>query len=233
MFTRSKSVHKFIVLASFLLAGGQNLFPADGPASGVLAGSATLHGTTSAFVVDPKNSSVVYAATSRGLFKSMDGGNNWLPTKLTTALNALVVDRANPSIMYAATSGKGVFKGIDSGSTWTESGLPNAEVKTVLVLSDSGVFAGVFYGGLQKSTHCGSKWIDAGISDKYVNELAADSSKPSVVYAATGGGPGRRAPMRGVTWTKTNLSGQVRSCGGHSAPKARYAVRRSSWRSYV
>src|SRR3954467_7236119 len=178
MFTRPQSVHRLIVFAS-LLAGSQNLFPADGSANGVPTGSTPVHGTTSAFVVDPKNSSVIYAATSRGLFRSTDGGNNWSPTKLTAPLNSLAVDRANPSVMYAATSGKGVFKSVDGGSTWMESGLPNAEVKAVLV-SGSVVLAGVFEGGLQKSTDGGSKWSDASIGDKYVNALAADSSKPSV-----------------------------------------------------
>src|SRR5579872_4763644 len=105
----SKTVHTLIWSAALLLLGGsRNLFSDDRSANAGLMGPAPFHGTAAAFVIDPKNRSVIYAATSRGLFKSTDGGANWSPTKLTAGVNALVLDPANPSIMYAATSGKGV-----------------------------------------------------------------------------------------------------------------------------
>jgi hypothetical protein len=112
----SKSVHKLVLYAAFLFAapaGRHNLLAFDDSANPVSKGATPVHGTTSAFVIDPKNGSIVYAATSRGLFKSIDGGANWSPTALTAGVNALAVDPTNRSIMYAATSGRGVFKSVD------------------------------------------------------------------------------------------------------------------------
>jgi photosystem II stability/assembly factor-like uncharacterized protein len=106
--------------------------------------------------------------------------------------------------MYAATSGKGVFKSVDAGTTWMQSCLPNMEVKTLLVQSGSTLFAGIFDGGLQKSVDSGAKWSDAGVGEKYVNALASDTSKPTVVYAGVGGGM-LKSIDGGATWSKTSL----------------------------
>jgi len=192
---------------AFLLAasiGGQKLLAFDGPANAASQLPKTVHSTITAFVIDPKNGASVYAATSRGLYKSTDGGAHWSPTALTAGINALTVDPANRSIMYAATSGKGVYKSVDGGTTWTESGLPKMEVKAVLVQSGPTVFAGIFDGGLQKSMDSGAKWSDAGLGEKIVNALASDPSKPSVLYAGVGGGIAKSIDG-GATWAKTAL----------------------------
>jgi photosystem II stability/assembly factor-like uncharacterized protein len=204
----SKPVHNFIVYTAFLFAipaGSHNLLGFDDTANPVSRVSSAVHKTTSAFVIDPKNTSIVYAATSLGLFKSTDGGAHWSPSALTAGLNALAVDPSNRSVMYAATSGKGVFKSVDAGATWTESGLPKMEVKAVLVESGSTIFAGVFDGGLQKSVDSGTNWSDAALGEKFVNALASDTSKPSVVYAGGGGGI-LKSIDGGATWSKTSLA---------------------------
>jgi len=118
-------------------------------------------------------------------------------------VNALAVDPFNRSI-YAATSGKSVFKSVDGGTTWIEAGLPGLEVKTILVQSASTVLAGALDGGLQKTTDGGAKWIDTGAGEKYINALAADPSRPSLVYAAVGSGL-LKSVDGGTTWAKTNL----------------------------
>src|SRR5262249_14149619 len=91
----------------------------------------------SALVVDPNNSGTVYAGifsvywTSTGwvhdapsLFKSTDGGTNWiradsgLPTNLSGYM-ALTADARNSNTLYAASGDSSqVYKTTDGGTTW-------------------------------------------------------------------------------------------------------------------
>jgi photosystem II stability/assembly factor-like uncharacterized protein len=63
-------------------------------------------------IIDPRNTSILYAGTSTGVLKSTDGGTNWsvVNSGLTTlGVNTLAVDARNTSTLYAGTSGGGVF----------------------------------------------------------------------------------------------------------------------------
>jgi hypothetical protein len=71
----------------------------------------------------------VYAGTGGfGVFKSTNGGANWVPSStgiVTNAgvpsglINALATDPTRPNILYAATSSSGVFRTINGGANWT------------------------------------------------------------------------------------------------------------------
>ena len=45
----------------------------------------------------------IYAATNIGLFRSDDGGANWLPTTLTDAADSVITDPQVPGTVYALT----------------------------------------------------------------------------------------------------------------------------------
>jgi photosystem II stability/assembly factor-like uncharacterized protein len=72
--------------------------------------------------VDPTDSSTIYAATQRGLFKSTDGGENWTGADSGLAANTsfpfpmIAIDPLTPSTLYAAT-GHGVFKSTDAAQS--------------------------------------------------------------------------------------------------------------------
>lgn len=95
-------------------------------------------GYITAIAVDPKTPSIVYAATSCGLFKTSDGGTLWRavlagacpvvwseasfpapgpfgPWQLAGVARALALDPSNPSIVYS-----GRLKSEDAGATWKE-----------------------------------------------------------------------------------------------------------------
>src|SRR5207302_2057052 len=74
--------------------------------------------------IDPQNSWRVYAvvhdlSTRRGgvLFKSLDGGANWIDSGLTLGVFAsfLVINAQNPNTLYAGAYRDGVFKSTDWG----------------------------------------------------------------------------------------------------------------------
>ena len=76
-----------------------------------------------ALVIDPQNTSTVYAGTGGfGVFKSIDGGANWVPSSTGIAsglINALAMDPGRPNVLYAATSSSGVFRSTNGGANWT------------------------------------------------------------------------------------------------------------------
>ena len=87
--------------------------------------------------VDPSNAAIVYAATSKGVYKSVDAGGNWtlrnsgLPHQLAMKL---LINPTNTQILYVTmwsepgntTWQGGVYKSTNGGTSWTEinTGLP-------------------------------------------------------------------------------------------------------------
>ena len=107
----------------------------DGGASWVNLGSRYPAGNTgnasqfltqsiNAVVVDPANSSTVYLASDTGVFRSLDGGQNWTQGNgLSGDARSLVLDRTSPSgarILYAGVSGQGVFRSTTGGQNWKQ-----------------------------------------------------------------------------------------------------------------
>jgi len=71
--------------------------------------------------IDPSTPSTLYAATSSGVFKTVDGGDAWAPvnqglTNLDVA--SVVVDSVDPSTVFAGTRGNSAFVSRDGGMTW-------------------------------------------------------------------------------------------------------------------
>lgn len=90
-------------------------------------------------VLDPTTPSTLYAGTNYGLFKSVDGGVNWLATGLPIGFVAVVLDPVHSTTLYAACQGFytscpvppppyselsryevfGVLQSTDGGQSWT------------------------------------------------------------------------------------------------------------------
>ncbi|HYG62927.1 MAG TPA: hypothetical protein VEL74_10125 [Thermoanaerobaculia bacterium] len=97
-------------------------------------------GIVISFAVDPTPSGTVFlAGTSKGIYRSADGGNHW--SKLATS--GLPVDAAVRQLLhdgqsgawYAVTEGEGIFRSTDGGTTWAgiNAGLPDVARPVVVV----------------------------------------------------------------------------------------------------
>ena len=85
--------------------------------------------------VDPQNPSTLYVATYQsGIFKSVDGGSNWIPVNegLTSlGVLSLTIDPAHPSTLYAGSYG--LFKSTNGGGSWGITGIDDSPVSSVAI----------------------------------------------------------------------------------------------------
>ena len=149
----------------------------------------------SRIVVHPKNPDVVYVAAQgalyapneeRGIYKSIDGGENWekiLFVNTLTGCSELSMDPNTPEVMYAAMwhhqrmpnmivsggPGSGLYKSVDGGKNWFEliEGLPEEKGKMAIAVSPANsdkVYAVIESdsdqdkGGLFVSEDAGNSW---------------------------------------------------------------------------
>ncbi|HEX7780161.1 MAG TPA: hypothetical protein VF424_13010, partial [Vicinamibacterales bacterium] len=82
-----------------------------------------------------------FGATGGGLWKTVDGGENWAPVtdgQITSAsVGAVDVSETNPDLVFIGTGescirgnimpGDGVYKSADAGKTWTHVGFRDAQ----------------------------------------------------------------------------------------------------------
>ncbi len=149
--------------------------------------------------VHPNNSDVVYVAAygplwkeggERGLYKTVDGGNNWeliLEIDEHTGISEVHLDPRDPNLMYAVAHqrrrhvftylgggpGSGVHQSKDGGKTWTRlaSGLPSGDFVGRIGLAISPVNPDYVYAiveasegknGVYRSTDRGASWTKRG-----------------------------------------------------------------------
>jgi photosystem II stability/assembly factor-like uncharacterized protein len=115
-------------------------------------------------VVNPQNSDLVYAGTTKGLYKSTDRGEHWTRIEgniRESYVSAIQLDPANPSVLYMATSDR-VHKSEDAGETWEPktSGLDVTSIRSLQVNPQDPniLYVGTNGGGLYRSTDAGETW---------------------------------------------------------------------------
>ncbi|MGD8474858.1 MAG: choice-of-anchor J domain-containing protein, partial [Anaerolineae bacterium] len=75
--------------------------------------------------IDPVTSSIIYAATDQGVYKSTNGGESWVPKNQglggygDLVISGISIDPSNVNTIYLGTWGYGVFKSTNGGNTWT------------------------------------------------------------------------------------------------------------------
>jgi photosystem II stability/assembly factor-like uncharacterized protein len=153
------------------------------------------------FLVDRADANVVWAATSGGLHRSVNGGASW--TKLTGGnggpFAAVAVDPSNGSVVVASEKNVGIWVSLDAGATWPggpyNTGFTNASPAVVALAFEPGgsgaLYAADFYSGVYRSSDGGKTWSgtpDAGMSGLAVRAVKDLALAGGVVYATTQGG---------------------------------------------
>lgn len=168
--------------------------------------------------INPKNTSVLYAGTSDGVFKSIDGGASWNPANggpIHLYAKTLVIDPSNPSVLYVSGF-SGVNKSTDGGQNWVQSstGLPSSTLSLGALVIDpkntSTIYVGSdFRDGVFKSENGGLSWnpVNNGLQDSISKDyfvaaraLAIDPSNSSTVYLGTSLSGVYKSTNGGASW---------------------------------
>ncbi len=180
----------------------------------------TITSVVNQLLLDPGDSTHLWAATTMGVFESADGGDSWRKRMdgMTDVLMVvtLAIDPLRPDVMYAGTSG-GVYKSMNRAKAW---GKANAGLISPELLSSSRalmvnallidprrpdtVYAATL-NGLYKTMDGARSWTRIGqaLPDQMINVMALDLSAPGALYVA-----GRRGLFKsadgGATWQAKN-----------------------------
>ena len=153
-----------------------------------------------------------FGATGGGLWKTVDGGNEWKPVTdgqvTSSSVGAVAVAETNPDIVYigmgevqlrgSITQGDGVYKSEDAGKTWKHLGLEETQAVARIRIHPTNpdlVYVAALghpYGdneerGVFRSKDGGDNWEKIlYVSPKAgAVDLIIDRNNPNVLYAST------------------------------------------------
>ncbi|MFL6110245.1 MAG: WD40/YVTN/BNR-like repeat-containing protein, partial [Catenulispora sp.] len=182
---------------SLPLFAGENRWTIKGPDAG----------SPSKIVFDPADSSIVYAATTNGVFRSGDGGQHWTVAAATlgTPFGDLAVASGDPQKVFAS-SVYGLYKSSNRGATWSLAhGFGSYRVA---VSADGSVVYSVSTGGPIRSSDGGVTFGSPGSgfpAATSVMALVLDPQNADTVYAALLSNAGvYKSTDGGAHWTAAN-----------------------------
>lgn len=152
-----------------------------------------------------------FGAVGGGLWKTTDGGENWLPVTdgqiASASVGAVAVSESNPDIVFIGMGescirgnimpGDGVYKSTDAGKTWTHAGFSGSQAISRVRIHPTNpdiVYVASFgkYGapseerGVFKSVDGGKTWKKTLFRDARTGavDISIDRRNPNVIFAA-------------------------------------------------
>lgn len=195
-------------------------------------GVRSLSGRKNDVMFAPSSPSTIYTASAGGgIWKSTDGGANWLPKSDTWPFlhtSCVAVHPTDPNIVYAGTGDYvgfftaqtfGIMKSTNGGTTWTNLGNADFGTKIVskiiicpedpnIILATTGRGSSATAGDVWRSTDAGATWArcstpDGDWDDMDVNKVyfVGQSRRIWAVGGGSGGTKIAYSTDRGATWT--------------------------------
>ena len=139
---------------------------------------------------------VVQTPIGHGIYKSTDGGVNWVPANTgieSTVVRSLALDPSDDLNLIAGAAG-GIFRTVDGGATWTDisaDSFPSVGASVVVALDTTNpriVYAAAG-GDIRRSVDRGSSWeiLRSPTERPYwtVSSLLVDPLRPNTLLAGT------------------------------------------------
>jgi hypothetical protein len=158
-------------------------------------------------IIVPESPDTLYAASAKGVWKTVDGGASWTPMNAGLgSLPAISVAVVGSSTVLAAVATVGappfqaaIYASTDGAASWTTTGLTGLSTAKVILTADRGTPPIAYATGaglpLFKSQDAGVHWFLVG---PYLSTVDA--------FIATGGSPGKSASYAstGILWKSTD-----------------------------
>lgn len=150
------------------------------------------HRRTHVIRLHPEKKNVIYAGTTLGLLKSVDGGANFRQINNLHILS-MAFDPRNSDRIYLATEGTGLWRSDDGGQTLTalNEGFVNRKMLDIAVAGERLISNSIQDGqggGVYVSEDGGSSWtLGAGTSalgDNHIHHVAGNPADGKVLFAA-------------------------------------------------
>lgn len=171
-------------------------------------------------------SSVMYAATGAGVFKSVDEGRSWQAPKGPSGLERIRIAAApsNPDVAYIANS-VNVFRTIDGGATWAAVARTAGVVHRMIVhpLDHRKVWAATS-AGLETSDDGGTTWR-SGLGGGAATDVVFVPGRPGTLYADVQGVLWKSV-SDGTSWTRIGIPVTGRLAIDPTAPDTIYVAGR-------
>lgn len=177
-------------------------------------GPLNIGGRITSLAVDPADDQTIFiGAASGGVFKTTNGGQDWIPVfdrAASLSIGDLAIAPSNSQILYVGTGeanagggslaydGAGIYKSTNGGNSWTALGLENSgstgkviihpqDPQRVYVATMGQLFANNSERGLYRTTNGGQHWEQIlFISDSTgVIDLAIHPTQPDMLFAAS------------------------------------------------
>jgi len=170
--------------------------------------------------MDPTNPKRLFAASGNnaagygGVFRTLDGGENWeMVLTGDDIFTVVVISPSNPNVVYVGGT-QAFWRSDDGGTTWqkfqkADEGCwgppgvrPGFPIGGVVDPQNSNIiFANNYGGGNFKSSDGGKTWTNSsnGYTGANLQDIAVNASEPSTVYAIGQSGPWR-SDDGGMNW---------------------------------
>ena len=130
----------------------------------------------------------VWAATSAGVFASVDGGASWTRGTVRDRPFSAVAFDADRDLVYASSLER-VFRSRDRGATWIPGAPAGATIRGLAVVTGEGganpvLLAATDGAGVRSSSDGGETWSSTPLRDAIVQSIASDPASPSALAAA-------------------------------------------------
>lgn len=200
----TSSTFRFIPILALLLSNtlsfaGVNTWSSNGPPGGhfmFLKASST-------------EANVFYAAYSRSLHKSIDGGDTWTRIRdFTSQVNALVVDPSDGRRIFVVSMDEGLFRSDDGGSTFTHVASSGSGIWGV-GLSGTTLFYSTNSRQVFRSPDLGATWAaTAALAPQVLPLILVDPGDANSVFGFNGNFL-VRSTNGGTSWTQSSTTGYL------------------------
>jgi photosystem II stability/assembly factor-like uncharacterized protein len=186
------------------------------------AGPVNIGGRVRSLYIDPANPDyMLLGSVSGGLWKTVNGGLEWIPLTdqlPNLAIGAIAVNPSNPQQIFIGTGegfynidavrGNGIFRSDDGGESWSQ--IPTTNTSRFYYVSglefardNSSIVIAVTNDGLMQSSNGGIFWTRRQVG--HFTQLVADPVDPATFYASEGSfysGGIWKTTDHGSSWSK-------------------------------